>query len=248
MAGHSHFANIKYKKERQDAVRGKLFAKLSKEITVAVRQGGSDPEMNYTLASALERAKDCNMPKDNIERAIKRATGELEGYDLEEISYEGFGPDGVAVMIHAITDNRNRTATDLRNLFSKAGGSLGGSVAWMFERRGLVSVQKSKLDDPESFMLEALDWGAEDLEDMEESIELYCDPSQLQDLRDRVKAAGVEPEQAEVTMVPNNTVKLEGDAAEKIIRFMQNLDEHDDVQNVYANFEVPDEVLEAAAG
>ena len=246
MAGHSQFANIKYRKERQDAAKGKVFSKISKEITVAIKQGGgTDPNANTRLAAAIVRAKEVNMPNDNIERAIKRATGELPGMAFEEITYEGYGPEGVAVMLHVITDNRNRTAAEIRHLFEHAGGSLGGSVAWMFHRRGLVGVSKGKLEDPESFMLEVLDWGADDVQETKDSLQIYCDPSQLSQLVTHIKKAGVEPDQAQVTMVPQNTVKLEDKPAERMLRFMQALDDHEDVQDVYANFEVSDEALQA---
>jgi YebC/PmpR family DNA-binding regulatory protein len=246
MAGHSQFANIKYRKERQDQARGKVFAKLSREITVSVKQGGGpDPAANARLAAALERAKACNMPKENIDRAIKRATGELPGTTYEEMVYEGYGPDGVAVMLSVITDNRNRTAAEIRHLFEQAGGALGGSVAWMFDRRGVVRIAKAKLDVPaEDFMLLAMDWGAEDFEEDGEEIELYCDPAGLSELAAGVDGAGVEPDRVESTLVPQNTIHLEGKAAERILRFVQNLDEHDDVQNVYANFDVPAETFE----
>jgi len=246
MSGHSKFSNIKHRKERQDQARGKIFSKLAKEITVSVKQGGgADPGSNIRLAAALERARACNMPKDNVERAIKRATGELPGVTFEEITYEGYGPDGVAIMLHIITDNRNRTAAEIRRLFEQGGGSLGGSVAWMFERRGVVSVSKGKLSvDPEEFLLEAMDWGAEDLDDDDEAVLLYCDPAQLHALVAGLQQAGIEPDQTETTFVPQNTVKLEGKAAERLVKFIQKLDDHEDVQEVHANFEVPDEVFE----
>ncbi len=246
MAGHSQFANIKFRKERQDAAKGKIFSKISKEITVAIKQGGgTDPNANARLAAAITRAKEVNMPNDNVERAIKRATGELPGMAFEEIIYEGYGPEGVAVMLHVITDNRNRTAAEIRHLFEHAGGALGGSVAWMFHRRGLVTVSKSKLDDPESFMLEVLDWGADDVQETKDALQIYCDPSQLSRLVASIKKAGVEPDHAQATMIPQNTVKLEDKAAARLLRFVQALDDHEDVQDVYANFEVSDEALQA---
>lgn len=249
MAGHSKFANIKHRKERQDQARGKVFSKIAKEITMSVKQGGGpDPAANIRLSAALDRAKAANMPKDNIERAIKRATGEIPGVSYEEITYEGYGPDGVAVMLNVITDNKNRAAAEIRQLFDQSGGSLGGSVAWMFDRKGVVTISKDKLtSDPEDFMLEAMDWGAEDLEDEGEVIQLYCDPGQTSALLEGIQAAGIEPDESIVTMVPQNTVKLEGKAAERIVKFYQSLDENEDVQDVYANFEVPDEVFEAMA-
>lgn len=249
MAGHSKFANIKHRKERQDQARGKVFSKIAKEITMSVKQGGGpDPAANIRLSAALDRAKAANMPKDNIERAIKRATGEIPGVSYEEITYEGYGPDGVAVMLNVITDNKNRAAAEIRQLFDQNGGSLGGSVAWMFDRRGVVTIRKDKLtSDPEDFMLEAMDWGAEDLEDEGEVIQLYCDPGQASALLEGIQQSGIEPDESNVTMVPQNTVKLEGKAAERIVKFYQSLDENEDVQDVYANFEVPDEVFEAMA-
>jgi len=246
MAGHSKFANIKHRKERQDAARGKVFTKLAKEITMSVKEGGSaDPQANMRLAAALDRARASNMPKDNIERAIKRATGELPGVSYEEVLYEGYGPEGAAVMLTVITDNRNRTAAEIRHIFDHGGGSLGGSVAWMFERRGVVTIRKDKLKtDAESFMLQAMDWGAEDFDEEDEFIQLYCDPGELNGLVVGAKGAGIEPDAAEVTMIPQSTVQLEGKAAEKIVKFYNQLDEQEDVQNVYANFDVPDEVFE----
>ncbi len=246
MAGHSKFANIKHRKERQDQARGKVFSRIAKEITMSVKQGGGpDPGANIRLSAALDRAKAANMPKDNIDRAIKRATGEIPGISYEEITYEGYGPDGVAIMLNVITDNKNRTAAEIRQMFDQGGGSLGGSVAWMFDRKGVVSISKSNLTtDPEDFLLEAMDWGAEDLEDDGETIQLYCDPGQTSALVDGVKQAGIEPGENSITMVPQNTIKLKGKAAERIVKFFQALDDHEDVQDAYANFEVPDEVFE----
>jgi len=247
MAGHSKFANIKHRKERQDQARGKVFSRIAKEITMSVKQGGGpDPGANIRLSAALDRARAANMPKDNIDRAIKRATGEIPGISYEEITYEGYGPDGVAIMLNVITDNKNRTAAEIRQMFDHGGGSLGGSVAWMFDRKGVVSISKSNLTtDPEDFLLEAMDWGAEDLEDTGETVQLYCDPGQTSALVDGIKQAGIEPGENSLTMVPQNTIKLEGRAAERIVKFFQALDDHEDVQDAYANFEVPDEAFEA---
>lgn len=251
MSGHSKWANIKYRKERQDQVRGKIFSKLSKEITLAARDGDPDPERNATLANAIERARAANMPKDNIERAIKRATGELPGVTYEETIYEGYGPGGVAVMIRVVTDNKNRAASAIRHIFEEFDSSLGkeGCVAWLFQRRGIIVVSREAIADRDidELLIKAIDLGAEDIEEKEEEVEIYSPPSAVSDVKEGLEKMGVTVERAESTMVPQNTVHLEGREAERLLRFMNRLDDQEDVQEVYANFDIPDEVFETVS-
>jgi YebC/PmpR family DNA-binding regulatory protein len=250
MSGHSKWANIKYRKERQDQKRGRIFSKLAKEITLAAR-AGADPEKNAALAHAIERARAANMPKENIERAIKRATGELPGARYEEIIYEGYGPGGVALLLRVVTDNRNRAAAAIRHIFEEFNGSLGesGSVAWLFERRGIVVINKEAIADRDldDLLIEIIDLGAEDIQEKEEEIEIYCPPAALTNLKEGLERLGVPIERAESTMVPQNTVHLEGKEAERLLRFLNRLDDHEDVQEVYANFDIPDEIFEKVA-
>lgn len=246
MAGHSKWANIKYRKERQDAAKMKIFSKLSKEITLAAKAGGPDPEKNVALANAIERAREANVPKDNIERAIKRATGELPGVQYEEIFYEGYGPYGVAVMVRVVTDNKNRAVSEIRHIFEEYGGNLGGSVAWLFERRGVITLDKKKIQqDKDELLMNIIDLGAEDIQEKDGEIEIYCEPSQLKVVRDGLQKLGVPVERAEVSLVPKNTVHVEGREAEKVLKFMEALDEQEDVQEAYANFDIPDAILES---
>jgi len=247
MAGHSKWANIKYRKERQDKKRSGVFAKLIKEITLQARNGDPNPENNAGLAQALERAKAANLPKDNIERAIKRATGELEGVTYEEMTYEGYATDGVAVLVRTVTDNKNRAAASVRHIFSKYGGNMAsaGSVAWLFERRGVVAIsdlpEGLDLDELELSLIEA---GAEELDDQGDTVEAICDPENLTTLSEAVRAVGLSPMRAEVTMLPKNTIELGKESAGKVLRLIEALDENDDVQEVFANFDIPDEILE----
>lgn len=247
MAGHSKWSNIKHKKEREDARRGKIFTKLSRQITVAAREGGPDPAMNGRLRLAIDQARAANMPMDNIERAIKRGTGELEGANYEELTYEGYGPGGVAILLEIMTDNRNRTAGEIRHLFSRYGGNLGesGCVAWMFTRRGVLTFDRKEVDDEDAFMLEALEAGADDVNTDEDFIEVLTEPSTLQAVRDKLIAAGYEPTAAEPRMIPSNTVDVAGDNAVQLLKLLDALEEHDDVQTVSANFDVAEDVLEA---
>lgn len=248
MAGHSKWANIKYRKERQDQVRGKIFSKISKEITLAARDN-PNPEQNSNLAQAIERARVVNMPKDNIERAIKRATGELPGMHYEESTYEGYGPGGVAVMLRVITDNKNRAASEIRHIFEEFGGNLGGSVAWLFERKGLIVIRKEGLKiGIEELMMAAIDLGAEDFQEKEEEIEIYCIPSALKEIKEGLEALNIDIaiERAESTLVPKTTVHLEGREAERILKFINRLDDQEDVQEVFANFDIPEEIFEKA--
>ncbi len=241
MSGHSKWDNIKHKKERQDRKKGKLFAKLVKEITVCARED-PDPETNYNLANAIEQAKEANMPKENIEKAIKRATGELEGHSFEEIFYEGYGPGGTAIMIRVVTDNRNRAASEIRKIFEKYGGNMGeeGCVSWIFERKGIVVIKATEADKfgREDLLILAIDLGAEDIQETEEEIEIYCPPRELMNLKQGLAKEGAIIERAEVTMIPKNTVSLKGREAEKVLGLLEDLEDSEDVQQVFANFDV----------
>ena len=246
MSGHSKWSTIKHKKGATDAKRGKLFTKLIKEITVAARMGGGDPESNPRLRSALISARAQNMPKDTYERAIKKGTGELEGVNYEEIIYEGYGPGGVAVLVECLTDNKNRTIAEVRHAFGKAGGNVGtdGCVAWMFDKKGLISVSKEDSDE-ETLMEVALDAGAEDIIEETDSFDIITEPSDFDAVKDAIDAAGIKYELAEITMIPQNLTKIEGKEAEQMIRFMEVLDDSDDVQKFYCNADIPDEAFDA---
>lgn len=247
MAGHSKWANIKHKKEREDARRGKLFTKLSRQITVAVRESGPDPAMNSRLRLLIEQARAANMPMDNIARAIKRGTGELEGVSYEELVYEGYGPGGVAILLDIMTDNRNRTASEIRHLFSRYGGSLGetGSVAWIFSRKGVMTFDRAAVEDEDAFMLEALEAGAEDVIVEDDFIEVHTEPGDLHDVREKLAAAGFEPTAAEPRRIPSTLVQVDADTAEKLLKLLDALEDHDDVQSVSANFDMSEEVMQA---
>ncbi len=249
MSGHSKWSTIKHKKAAQDAKRGKIFTKLIKEITVAARLGGGDPAANPRLRAAIESAKAANMPKNNIERAIKKGTGELEGVSYEEVTYEGYGPGGVAVLVETITDNRQRTVAEVRHIFAKRGGNLGepGSVAWIFEKKGLIVVEKDKVDE-DTLMAAALEAEAEDITDAGSEWEIETSPEDLSRVKKALEDKGIEILSAKVTMVPSNIVKVEDEKkAQQLIALMNALEENDDVQNVYANFDIPDELLERVA-
>lgn len=244
MSGHSKWATIKRKKAKVDAQRGKVFTRLAKEIIVAARLGGGDPENNMRLKTAIQKAKEANIPNENITRAIQRGTGELGGSSYEEITYEGYGPGGVAVMIESMTDNRNRTAGEIRHIFSRNGGSLGetGCVAWMFQEKGIIVIEKDGNEPGEDdLMLLALDSGADDFKVEEDSYEIFTEPGDLQMLKEALEKEGIKIALAEATMVPQNTIKLEGEKAEQVMRLMETLEEHDDVQNAYANFDIDEE-------
>ena len=246
MSGHSKWATIKHKKGAADKARGKLFAKLIRQVEVAAREGGGDIESNATLRTMFQKARDASVPTDTIERAIKRGTGELEGVRYEPMSYEGYAPCGVAVYVECLSDNRNRTGAEVRNLFTKNGGSVAepGAVAWQFERKGVVIMGKRAPED--DVMLVALEAGADDLKDQGDSFELTCAPGDLARLRQALEEAGLEFDSADVTMVPTNVVPLETEGdARKVLRLIDALEEHDDVQGVYANFDIPDAVLES---
>ena len=245
MSGHSKWASIKHKKAAVDAKRGKIFTQIIKEITVAARIGGGDPEGNARLRLAIDKAKSVNMPKDNIERGIKKGTGELEGVSYEEFSYEGYGPGGVAVLVELMTDNHNRTVSEIRHVFTKNNGKPGeaGSVGWMFEKKGLILLEKEGVDE-EALMELALDAGADDISEDDEAWEVHTVPGSFMDVKTALEENGLTILSAEVTMIPKNTQKIEGKEAEQMLRLMDILEDHDDVQNVYANFDIPDEILE----
>jgi YebC/PmpR family DNA-binding regulatory protein len=245
MSGHSKWASIKHTKGAKDKARGKLFAKLIRQVEVAAREGGGDPESNATLRTMFQKARDSSVPIDTIERAIKRGTGELEGVRYEAISYEGYAPCGVAVYVECLTDNRNRTGSEVRSTFSKLGGSMAepGAVAWQFERKGVVILPKKVSED--DLMTTSLEAGAEDLVDEGDTWQLICPPAELGELRAALERDGITFDSADLTMISTTTVPLdnEGDAR-KVLRLIDALEEHDDVQNVYANFDIPDAVLE----
>lgn len=249
MSGHSKWATIKHKKGKTDARRGKLFSKLSRAITVAAREGGPDPAMNISLANAIEKAKAESMPKENIERAIQRGAGGAEGVNYESIMYEGYGPAGVAIIVDVLTDNKNRSAADVRNIFSKHGGQLAqpGAVAWVFERRGSIVVDGTRYTE-DDVMAAAIEAGAEDVVTDGEEFQVLTQPAEFAAVRDAITAAGIEIENAELTMIPKNTVKLEENDARKTMKIMDALEDSDDVQEVYANFDISEEILEALAG
>lgn len=245
MSGHSKWATIKHKKAATDKARGKLFAKLLRQVEVAAREGGGDPDANPTLRTMFSKARDSSIPLDTIERAVKRGTGELEGATYEQVTYEGYAPGGVAVMVEVLTDNRNRTGADVRNLFSRNGGSMAepGAVAWQFDRKGIIAVDRSA--EEEDVMLTALDAGAEDIVDEGDTWRVTTPPTELHAVRTALDEAGVPVESADLTMVPQAMVPLEHtDGAKRVLRLVDALDEHDDVQAVYANFDIPDAVLE----
>jgi len=249
MSGHSKWATIKHKKGKTDAKRGKLFSKLSRAITVAAREGGGDPNMNISLANAIEKAKAESMPKDNIERAVQRGAGGADGEAYERIMYEGYGPAGVAIIVDVLTDNKNRSAADVRNIFSKHGGQLAqpGAVAWVFERKGSIVVDGSKYGE-DDIMAAAIDAGADDVVQDGDEFQVLTDPADFAAVRAAVAAAGIEYEQAELTMIPKNTVKLEENDARKTMKIVDALEDSDDVQEVFANFDIPEDVLESLAG
>ncbi|HET7656840.1 MAG TPA: YebC/PmpR family DNA-binding transcriptional regulator [Bacillales bacterium] len=245
MAGHSKWKNIQHRKNAQDAKRGKVFMKLSKELYVAARQGGGDPDTNPNLRLAMEKARDANMPNDNIERAVKKATGDLDGVNYEEITYEGYGPGGVAVMVKLLTDNKNRSASEIRHLFSKNNGNLGenGCVAFMFQRRGLLSIERQSPESDDDIMLEAIEAGAEDIVTEDDVYEVYTDPEDYTDVKEKLAESHILLT-SEVTMVANTTTKLENDEAIQVLRLIDALEDNDDVQEVYHNLEADDEVYE----
>ncbi|HEX6595626.1 MAG TPA: YebC/PmpR family DNA-binding transcriptional regulator [Acidimicrobiales bacterium] len=248
MSGHSKWATIKHRKGAVDKARGKLFARVLRQVEVAAREGGGDLDANPTLRTMYQKARDASVPTDTIDRAIKRGTGELEGVRYEAVTYEGYAPCGVAVYVEALTDNRNRTGADVRTAFSKNGGSAAepGSVAWQFERKGVLMVRKSVAGDDDEFMLLALDAGAEDLDDQGDMWQVTTAATDLAKVRDALETAGVKAESAELTMLPTTTVALESEAdARRVLKVIDALEDQDDVQAVFANFDIPDSVLQA---
>jgi len=244
MAGHSHWAGIKHKKALIDNKRGKVWSKLSRAIIVAAKAGGGDPDTNLRLRYAINDAKAVSMPKDNIERALKKGTGELDGGNLDEVLYEGYGPGGVAVLCEILTDNRNRTAPEVKKIFEVAGGKLGatGCVAWMFERKGVVIIHSSQTNE-EALLELAMESGAEDVRTVGDKFEVICDPDNFAAVQDALQAATIETEVAELNRIPNDTVDLDADTAKKVLKMMDQLDDHDDVQSVAANFNIPEEAM-----
>jgi YebC/PmpR family DNA-binding regulatory protein len=248
MSGHSKWSSIKHKKGAADAKRGKLFSKLARAIIVAARDGGGDPDHNPTLATAIQKAKDASMPKENIQRAIDRGTGAgADGAAIERVVYEGYGPAGVAVMVEALTDNRNRASAEIRHAFSKHGGSLGepGSVAWIFEKKGAIVVDGSRYGEDD--LIGAIDAGAEDVREDGEQLRVLSEPSDLTAVRAALEASGVEIESAGLATEPKSTVELKGHDAERLLKLLDALDEQDDVDEVFANFDIPEDVLEKLA-
>ncbi len=248
MSGHSKWHSIKHKKGAADAKRGKMFTKLIKEISVAARVGGGNPDGNPRLRTAVQAAKAANMPLDNIKRAIMKGTGELPGQSYEAVAYEGYGPGGVAVIAETLTDNKNRTVAEIRHIFSKHGGNLGetGSVQWMFDRKGYFSVPRESASE-EKVLEVALEAGAEDMRVEDESYEIYTPFEEFESVRSALDGAGIEIETAELTMIPQNDIHLEGKKAEQMLKLMEALEDHDDIQNVYANFDIDEEEMEAIA-
>ena len=245
MSGHSKWAYIKHKKGAVDAKRGKVFTKLIKEITVATRMGGKDPDSNARLRAAIAAAKAENMPKENIERGIKKGAGDLEGSNFEEVIYEGYGPGGIAVLVEVFTDNKNRAVAGVRHLFERYGGSLGeaGCVSWMFSQKGLMVFRKDQADEEKLFEL-ALEAGAEDIKEGEKDFEVITEPSYFEQVKTAIENAGLKYVLAEITMIPNTTLNLDGKNAQQMLTLMELLEDNDDVNHVYANFDIPDEVME----
>jgi len=247
MSGHSKWHTIKHKKGAADARRGKLFTRLIKELTVAARVGGGDPDSNPRLRTVIADAKAANMPAENIKRAIRRGTGEEEGVHYEEVTYEGYGPGGVAVLVDTMTDNKNRTVGEIRHVFGKYGGNLGeaNSVGWMFGKRGVITVDKQKTTE-EALMSAVLDAGADDMKDDGSAWEIVSPTERHQSVLEAVKALGIEPDTAEIAMVPQNYIKLEGRQAQQVLRLMEALEDHDDTQHVWSNFDVEEKEIEAS--
>lgn len=250
MSGHSKWATTKHKKAAADSKRGKIFTKIIREITVAAKIGGGDPEGNPRLRTAILKAKENNMPADNIKKAVQKGTGELPGVSYEEMTYEGYGPGGVAIIIQLLSDNKNRTVSEIRHLLSKNGGNMGesGSVAWMFQKKGYLSIEKQKADE-EKLMSVALDAGAEDIRSDDPTLfEVITAPADFEKVKKAMTDAGLAPSYAEVTFLPQTYIRLDRKEAEQMLRLMEALEDHDDVQNVYANFDIPDEVMAKVAG
>ena len=249
MSGHSKWSTIKRQKGANDAKRGALFTKVAREIIIAARMGGGDPDANYRLRLAIEKARSVNMPMDNIKRAVERATGGGEGIEFEEILYEGYGPGGIAILVETQTDNKNRTAAEVRSVFTKAGGQLAGAgaVAWQFEQRGLIAVARAGIDADEVALV-AIDAGADDIDTESDPIEVYTSPHDLQQVRADIEAAGVKVESAEIAMIAKNTIELDASKARQALRLLESLEDLEDTQRVTANFDIPEEVFAEVAG
>lgn len=247
MSGHSKWHSIKHKKAKEDAKRGNIFGKLSRLISVAAREGGSgDPNNNNGLANAIAKAKEYNLPQDNIERAIKKGTGEMAGIKFEHMTYEGYGPGGIAVMVDITTENKNRTAADIRSIFSRSNGSLGelGCVAWMFERKAVITVDKESVKDYDDFMLKSIDSGAEDIEETDEYYEIKVEPAQLNEVKNNLANNDIIVKFIDILLIPKSTIKLSKNETAKALKIINALDDYDDVENVYTNLEIEDEMLE----
>ena len=244
MAGHSHWASIKHKKGATDAKKGKIFSKIARMITVAARRGGGDPDMNPRLLLAISKARAVNMPKENIERAIQKGTGEGGGAELYECMYEGYGPHGIALMVEILTDNKNRTAPEIRKIFERFGGNMGelGCVSWMFEKKGLIIVNSNDLNEDE-FMMLVLDAGAEDLQNVGDVFQVICSQTNLDAVKKAIEGKSIKVESAEVSWIPKNNIDLNEAAGRKVLGLMEALEDHDDVQNVYSNFNLPQTLL-----
>lgn len=248
MSGHSKWASIRHKKAVVDARRGKVFSRLAKEIIIAARHGGANPDMNPRLRTAIESAKSANMPAANIDKAVKRGTGELEGVHYEEISYDAYGPGGAAILIQILTDNKNRSASELRRIFAKKGGNIAGlgAVSWIFSKKGLIRVDRAKAEEEHLFLL-ITEAGAEDFTTESDAYEIICPPDDFENVKKQLQQNGIEWDMASITFVPNNTVKVEAKQAQQLLALIEELEEHDDVQNVYSNFDIPDEILAQTA-
>lgn len=245
MSGHSKWSTIKHKKGKTDAQRGKLFSKIVKEITSSAKKGGGDPDGNPGLRLAIDKAKDANMPNDNIERAIAKGTGGGDGITMDEITYEGYGPGGVAILVECMTDNKQRTVAEIRHLFTKGGGNMGesGCVGWMFKKKGILTFEKGKIDE-DKLGMDAIEAGAEDINLEESVLEVLTKPEDFMKVRDVLKEKGFVAESSEISMFPQSTIKLVGEDAHKVINLVKSFEDNDDVQNVHANFDIPDEILE----
>jgi len=248
MSGHSKWKTNKGKKMAADAAKGAIYTKLIKELTVAAREGGGNPETNFRLRAVMNKAKEANMPSDNVKMAIKRGTGELPGVVYETVIYEGYGPTGVAILIEALTDNKNRTSAEIRNIMSKKGGNMagGGSVSWMFAKKGYISIPKTQIKEEDLINI-ALEAGAEDIKSDEKNYEITSAPADFENVKSALQAKGIKWEEADITMIPSSTIKLAGNEAKQLLGLIEALEEHDDVQQVYANFDIPDEIIEEVA-
>lgn len=246
MSGHSKWHSIKHKKAKEDAKKGNIFGKLARMISIAAREGGSgDPANNNALANALAKAKEYNLPQDNIDRAIKKGTGEMEGVKFERITYEGYGPGGIAILVDVTTENKNRTAADIRSIFSRNNGSLGesGCVAWMFDKKGIITVSKDAVQDYDDFMLKAIDAGAEDIEETEDTYEIKIEPADLTDAKNKLAQNKIDVKFTDVLLIPKTTLKLSKNDTEKAMKIITALDDYDDSENVYTNLEIEDDML-----